>query len=565
MSVQLDVVDSTEARKGRGAFFTPPVIANFLAAWAIARNRDARVLDPTCGDGAFLVAAGRTLLGLGAQTAALDAQVVGFDIHPPSLRRADNMLSDASLDATLRTGDFFRQTPPDELFSPWAHFDAVIGNPPFVRYQAHVGEARLLSAQAALRQGVRLSGLASSWAAILVHAAAFVAPAGRLAMVLPAELLSVGYAEPVRRWLRSRFSKVNLVVFERLQFDDALENVVLLLAEGSGGCDAFNLFYVEDGDELHDIGPFDGSPVALAEEGKWTELLLADSERRLYRQLRNQQFVSLSDYGPPELGTVTGANLYFAISEQLRSKYDLRPDLDVVQISPPGTKHLHGLTFGRAEWSRLRRAGERVWLFCPPPGVSSPSIDAYKQHGVDMQVPNAYKCQVRPDWWRPPLVSSPDLFFTYMSHQFPRLITNSARVGFLNSMHGIRLTSAAPKVAKEALPLVAINSLTMLGGEIGGRSYGGGVLKMEPSEARALPVPRPEHLEAAWAVLRNERDRLDRQLREGRWTTVAARVDQVLLRDVMGIAGAEAEQLCESARTLRGRRLARGRGRLVDG
>ena len=63
-------------------------------------------------------------------------------------------------------------------------------------------------------------------------------------MVLPAELLSVHYAEPIRRWLRRRFSTVHLVMFERLQFEGALENVVLVLAQGTGGCDAFSLYHV---------------------------------------------------------------------------------------------------------------------------------------------------------------------------------------------------------------------------------------------------------------------------------------------------------------------------------
>src|SRR5207245_11524614 len=137
------------------------------------------------------------------------------------------------------TSDFFPLPSPTDLFGSLRPFDAVVGNPPFVRYQDHSGEARRVSAQAALRQGVRLSGLASSWASLLIHSSSFVAAEGRLAMVLPAELLSVGYAEPVRQWLRRRFAAVKLVFFERRQFS-ALENVVLLLAQGTGGCDAFS-------------------------------------------------------------------------------------------------------------------------------------------------------------------------------------------------------------------------------------------------------------------------------------------------------------------------------------
>src|SRR5205085_7931755 len=110
---------------------------------------------------------------------------------------------------------------PDRLSCPLPEMDAVIGNPPFIRYQKHIGEARKRSARAALAQGVRLSGLASSWAALLVHACAFLRPEGRLAMVMPAELLTVHYAEPIRRWLRRRFVAVYLVMFQRLQFQAA--------------------------------------------------------------------------------------------------------------------------------------------------------------------------------------------------------------------------------------------------------------------------------------------------------------------------------------------------------
>src|SRR6185312_8396175 len=92
----------------------------------------------------------------------------------------------------------------------------------------------------------------------------------------------------------------------------------------------------------------------------------------------------------------------------------------------------------------------------------------YLAEGVQAGVDQAYKCRVRPVWYRPPVVPAPDLFFTYMSHRYPRLITNSARATFVNSMHGIRLARGAPSDAKHALPLLALNAATMLGAEIHG-------------------------------------------------------------------------------------------------
>jgi hypothetical protein len=465
-------------------------------------------------------------------------------------------LSAYGLDAHLVADDVFNLHTPDQLGSYLPEMDAVVGNPPFVRYQQHAGEARLRSRRAALAQGVTLSGLASSWAALLVHSCGFLKPGGRLAMVLPAELLTVHYAEPVRRWLRRRFARVNLILFERLQFTDALEKVVLVVAQGTGGCDAFSLYHVDDAEDLNALAAFDQVAVTPAAAGKWTDLLLPIHQRQLFRRVVEEHYAPLGDYGQPELGTVTGANDYFALSEETRREYEL-DESQLVAISPPGTRHLKGLSFTKANWREQRDAGEAVWLLQPEPEDRSSGLARYRAHGEALGVPSAYKCTVRTHWLRPPVVTPPDLFFTYMSHRYPRLITNQARVSFLNSMHGVRLRPEAPAIAREALPLLALNSVTMLGAEVFGRSYGGGVLKMEPREAAALPVPRPAALKAAWQELRPERASLDRQLRNGVWTAVAKRVDEVLLRGVLGLTADEARQLHEAARSLRERRLGR--------
>jgi adenine-specific DNA-methyltransferase len=547
-------VASLASQKARGAFFTPPAIADYLAAWAVADNSTAKILDPTCGEGVFLLAAGRQLARLGRSQSELDENLFGVDLHESSLDHAARLLEDEGLSAHFVAQDFFTIPTPAELGCPLPSMDAVIGNPPFVRYQMHRGNERKLSAGAALRQGVRLSGLASSWAALVVHACAFLKPEGRLAMVLPAELLTVNYAEPIRRWLRRRFAAVNLVLFERLQFEDALEKVVLVVAQGEGGCDAFTLWYVEDAADLSSIRPFDPYAVATSAEGKWTELLLPVKQRQLFRRVVERSFSPLAEYGTTELGSVTGANSFFAISETIRQSFGLDENL-LARICPPGTRHLKGTSFTNGDWERLRERDERVWLLRPPTGSRSRALKRYVEHGERMGFHEAYKCTIRDPWWRPPMVSAPDLFFTYMSHRFPRLIANAARISFLNSMHGVRLKKGVGREVKSALPLLALNSVTMLGAEVFGRSYGGGILKMEPREAAQLPVPASSLLKNSWEKLKDERAHLDKQLRQGLWTMVLARVDEVLLCQTLGLNGDEVSQLHEAARMLRERRL----------
>ena len=127
--------------------------------------------------------------------------------------------------------DFFDFPTPAQIGDRVGWQDAVIGNPPFVRYQEHAvmpasGRPQRHSLRACGSRGWRRPGQP------LVHSSAFLNSDGRLAMVVPAELLTVQYAEPVRRWLRQRFAAVNLFMFERLQFRDAEEQVVLLVAHG---------------------------------------------------------------------------------------------------------------------------------------------------------------------------------------------------------------------------------------------------------------------------------------------------------------------------------------------
>ena len=544
------MTDPASHRKARGAFFTPAAITAYLAGWAIRAPAD-RVFEPSCGEAGFLLAAGERLRGLGAAPERLAGQLQGVEIHPASARQAARLLTGQGLRAGIEVGDFFDR-------APAAEFDAVIGNPPYVRYQSFSGEARARAQRAALAAGVRLTGLSSSWAAFCIHASRFLRPEGRLALVLPGELLTVNYAAQVRRFLLRRFARVRLILFDTRVFPGVLEDVVLLLAEGQGGAPCFELYQAGSPDSL----PTPDAPawtVHRPEDGqKWTPALIAADAFSLYRQIAaGPGFAPMLDWGETWLGAVTGNNAWFSLGREEAARLGLAQQ-DLRPISPPGSRHLPGLAFDRRAWERLAADGAACFLFHPRDD-SDAAVRRRLDAGRQRRVHTAYKCRVRSPWWRVPLGAVPDLLLTYMNQDRPRLLTNDARVHILNSVYGVTLRPGLLRLGRELLPLAFLNSLSLLGAEMVGRSYGGGLLKLEPREADILPVPAPALLRAAAPLLRAARPAVEEALRAGDAAGAVAQVDGILLTGRLGLSDTEIAALRMARALLSQRRRARGK------
>jgi len=549
------VPDTATARKARGAFFTPPPLARYVADWAVRAPGD-DVLEPSCGEAAFLLAAGERLNALAAGTHTTGSHLDGVELHEHSARQAEALVAAAGHRARVVTGDFFAHT-------PTASYDAVIGNPPYVRYQDFAGDARARGREAALRAGVPISDLASSWAAFTVHAALFCKPGGRLGLVLPAELLSVNYAAGVRRFLMERFARVRLVLFTERVFPGVLEEVVLLLADGhdQGPAEHCELVQARNAADLADTAaaPVTRRWTPQPVDGKWTSSLLSAEALDAYAATETGgQFTALHTWGETTLGMVTGNNKYFALSPARAAELEL-PDRELLPLSPPGSRHLRGLSFTAAAHTELAGQGAATLLFRPPDDPS-PAAARYIAAGEQTGVDQAYKCRVRRPWWRVPLLAPADVLLTYMNADTPRLCANRARAHHLNSVHGLYLRPEHRRLGVDLLPLGALTSMTLLGAETVGRAYGGGMLKIEPKEADRLPVPTPAVLAAARDALTAIRPQVNAKLRTPRGLLAAVKlVDDVLLVGQLGIRRGEVRALREAHAELTARRVARGK------
>lgn len=235
-------------RRRQGVHYTPPRVADGvldLAFDALGRL-PARVCDPTCGGGAFLVSVAERLLSAGvpAEEIVRD-RLAGCELDDEAVRVARSALGRWAEDHGVRLGvDEVRVHQGDALGiepSAWPDrppggFDLVVGNPPFLS-QLSQGTARDAAQRVASAGRFGPLGAYTDGAGLFLLAAAeLTAPGGIVAMVQPQSLLAARDASAVRSRLLRDAELVGLWACEGTPFPDAAVHVCApVLRRRTGG------------------------------------------------------------------------------------------------------------------------------------------------------------------------------------------------------------------------------------------------------------------------------------------------------------------------------------------
>lgn len=520
-------------QKVLGAYYTPADAAKVLVDWAVRTPQD-RVLDPACGGGVFLEAA---VARLGSLRGRAQQQISGIEIdgavYKEFLVRLLNKLNIPGENVIFSS--FF-----DVSAEDLPRFDAVVGNPPFIRYQTFKGPNRDKALTLARSIGVEISELTSSWAPFLLHATEFIAPGGRLAMVVPAEFTHAAYARPVVRYLALKFERLYLARLTGRLFPDLNQDACLLFADCYGGqSTGFELRRFSGLDELLGAlrmpSPF-GQRVRVEDlcngSGRLRDHFLPPEVAGLYNFLAGDERVCrLGKIAEVGIGYVTGNNAFFHFSEEdvrlwrLPRRY-LKP---VLTRSGP----IKGLVFTHQDWAELVKGGEKMYLLALPRtdwAMLPKAVGDYLRQGERDNIHLAYKCRVRKPWYHVPHSGAAEAFLTYMSGEAPRLVWNSAHVLATNSLHEVRIKRAGAEIIHK-LAIIFFSSLSQLSAEVEGHPLGGGMLKLEPSEAQRVLMVRPELLR----LVDPRFPLLDSLVRCGKFDAAADFADEIVLRDSLGL------------------------------
>lgn len=545
--------------KLRGGYYTSAQVAAWLCEWAI-QSADDTVLEPSCGDGAFLEAAAQRLLSLGVTPAKIPHHLTGVEIVTAEARAATERLRPdlgKAADEIVCNSDFFGWWQGTDQPA----FDVIVGNPPFIRYQSFPEPHRARAMAIMGDQGLKPNRLTNIWVPFVVAATASLKPGGRLALVLPAEILQVTYAAQLRSYLTDHFERIDVIACNELFFENAEQEVVLLLADGALAAATEDntcrvaLTAAETVADITDIRPAllldRAEPKIIRHDSeKWLKYFLDNRQISFMRELRDAEITSsMSAHASIDVGVVTGKNEFFVLST------DQVKDFGLEGYTTPlvsRSVQLKGSQLGKADWRSLAADGNRVHLLnisAAQASELSAKLRQYIEDGERKEFHKGYKCSIRKPWYLVPSVWVPDGFAFRQIYDFPRMVLNASGATSTDTIHRMRSHGAKP----ERVIANTYTWLTAASAEIEGRSYGGGVLELEPTEAERLLMPTK--LNGAMPL----KD-VDQLVRAGRLDAVLEENAKIILREHMGLSAADCDLLKSVWTQMRDRRNSRRRG-----
>ncbi len=471
------------------AFYTPQSVAQILTDWAITDSQDT-ALDPSYGGCAFLKAARTTLFNQGSVSPEL--QVYGADIDPDAQVFLQDLIDNGATAQQFIKGDFF-----DLDISNFGGqlFSAIVGNPPYLRYHSIPSVLQEKAARRLQEAGMPISGRASYWGYFLLYSTLFLRPGGKLAMILPGALLHTDYAAEVKGHLTSRFKQVSIHLLQERIFDNTQEETVIVCAEGAGQPNqSIRISQVTSVIELANTMRNGATQKVWAGEsngdGDWLRSILDEETCQLYDDLvAGSNIIRMGDWVGTRIGVVTGRNNYFILSELDRNNKAISEKYFLPVIKRAA--YAPGLVFGKSDFKKLKQQGKDCLLLNPPTNLSrtSQTLRKYIAEGEKDGVPAAWKCSVRDPWYIVPHADAPAAFMPIMAASWPRLIVNQSGSTCTNNILKLSWKDRRPASDWTRLALGTLSSLCQLSAELVGRSYGGGVLKLEPRELAQLAVP----------------------------------------------------------------------------
>ncbi len=469
--------DSTK-QKLRGAYYTPLKLAEKMVDFFKDDSSIHTILEPSCGDGVFIDAL------IKKDFIHKENLVTAIEIEKNETDKLNEKL-DKNSSINVLNKDFF------EFYHEYKDnrkYDLILGNPPYIRYQYLDEKQREEMANILIAHGMKSNKLINTWVGFMVACIHMLKKNGKIAFVIPAEILQVAYAEDLRLFLSNELSKITLITFEELVFSGIEQEVVVFIGEKGDFEKGIKILELNNLDDLDTLDIYANGFQKLSHtHEKWTKYFTTMEENQIISQLKeDNRFQKLSDTGIINVGITTGNNKYFSVNQEIVDSYGLR---DVVCPLIGRSSHAHSVYFCKDDWQKNIEQGKDAYLINfpdKPIEEYSKGQRDYIAFGERNKENKGYKCRIREHWYQVPSVWIPDAFFLRRNNLYPKFVLNCCDAVSTDTMHRVKFNA---DIEPERIILSYYNSISFAFTEICGRSYGGGVLEILPGEVGNILVP----------------------------------------------------------------------------
>ncbi|URZ88079.1 Eco57I restriction-modification methylase domain-containing protein [Floricoccus penangensis] len=470
-------------QKLRGGYYTPIKIAAFLTSWVTSDKSIKSILEPSAGDGIFI----DTLKSI-----EHDIKVTAIEILE---EEADKIVAKTKGFSDFEIihadfYDFYEDFRYKKLNGEINEYDAILGNPPYIRYQYLTEEQRDFQSDILENNGIKPNKLINAWMAFTVASIEMIKRGGKIGFVLPTDLLQVSYAKQLRDYLFDSLSSLTVITFNGLVFENIQQDVVLILGEkghfkskenSTHNLRVINLKDVEElKEDILDV-PFD--QYTSYSSDKWTKFYLSRGERNFYEEEFSNHMEGFNDFAKGEIGVTTGNNEFFVVNDQLVNDYKLkkyaRPLLG-------RSVEVKGVFYRNEDLETNIVAGQKVWILDFNGQRLSNMAKKYIDYGVQNKENEGYKLSLRKRWYDIPSIWVPDAFLLRRIGSFPRIVKNEIQATSTDTFHRIKFHE---KVNVSKFLFLMYSTPTLLSFELEGRLFGGGALEILPGDLKNVKLP----------------------------------------------------------------------------
>jgi len=476
-----------EALRRKGQFWTPAWLADVMVRWVLA-DQPARLFDPAVGPGTFLTAARR---------AGFRGAFAGFEPDREVLEGAPSGLSTGDR-AGIIAADFLAAT-------PGGRETAIVSNPPYIRHHRLDPERKQALAGVSEKfLGFALDGRTGLHVHFLLRCLALLAPGGRLAFLLPADVFEGVSAEPLWREISSRFRLEAVITFEpgAAPFPGVDTNALVVLLSHRPPAASLAWLRVPEPDPEEILAALDAPSAARAAGG--TQVRIRDREEAittgLSRPPRPERAASLrlGELARVVRGVATGANDFFFLTADRAAELGL--DRQFLHRGVGRTRDCLTNTLTTADLDALDLAGRATWLLRLEREAGSDlpaALRAYLEGAERLGIPDRHLLAARRPWYRMERRPPPPILFAYLGRRNCRFVLNEASAIPLTAFLCLYPEDGRPGQIKSLWQ--ALNHPTTQSNlAYVGKSYGRGAIKVEPRQLERLEVPIHVLEEAGW-------------------------------------------------------------------